>query len=146
MNIKVKRLHKDAKLPKYGSVGAAAFDFYALTDLKFSGLKRKGNKIPLGLAFEIPKGYAMMIVPRSSIGLKTLLRQSNSIGIIDSDYRGEVSALYDYDGWLPRTVFRKGDRIAQGFLVKLPTVIFKAVGNLSETKRGTGGFGSTGKR
>jgi len=88
----------------------------------------------------------MMIVPRSSIGLKTLLRQSNSIGIIDSDYRGEVSALYDYDGWLPRTVFRKGDRIAQGFLVKLPTVTFKAVGTLSETRRGTGGFGSTGKR
>ena len=101
------------------------------------------NKIPLGLAFEIPPGYAMFIVPRSSTGLKTTLRQFNSIGVIDSDYRGEVSALYDRFG-IKDEYIKKGDRIAQGFILPVAQVDFIEVDELSETERGTGGFGSTG--
>lgn len=140
MKLKFKKL-RDVKTPTYGTTGAACFDFYAPNDVVVTQML--SNKIPLGLAFEIPPGYAMFIVPRSSTGLKTTLRQSNSIGVIDSDYRGEVLALFDRLG-LKNEVINAGDRIAQGFILPVAQVDFIEVDELSDTERGAGGFGSTG--
>lgn len=142
IKVKVKRLYDGAKLPKYGSDGAGCFDFYASAD----NVLCTGEiaKIPLGIAMEIPKGYVLLIMPRSSIGFKTPLRMANSVGVIDSDYRGEISALYENQD-VGDFHITAGDRIAQGCIIPVPTVEFEEVNTLSETKRGIGGFGSTGK-
>lgn len=141
MNIKIKKL-RDVKLPEYGTSGAACFDFY-LPEGKCIEFEATSVKIPLGVAVEVPEGYGLFIVPRSSMGLKTDLRQSNSVGVIDSDYRGEISLILDNIGDSAE-VISSGDRIAQGFVLPLPKVEFKEVDELSETVRGVGGFGSTG--
>lgn len=143
INVKVKRVRDGAKLPTYGSDGAGCFDFYAPDD-RFL-LAGETEKIPLGVAMEVPEGHVLLIMPRSSIGLKTPLRMANSVGVIDSDYRGEISALYENQRELVDFHIAAGDRIAQGCIVPVPTVEFEEVNTLSETKRGTGGFGSTGK-
>lgn len=142
MKIKIKRLRDNVKLPTYGTEGAAAFDFYAPTERIIEGISFR-HKIPLGIAVEIPPGYALFIVPRSSTGLKTALRQSNSIGVIDSDYRGEIALILDNID-LGNETIKAGERIAQGFIIPIPTVEFEEVDELSETVRGEGGFGSTG--
>ena len=85
----------------------------------------------------------MLLFPRSSIGKKTWLRMSNSVGVIDSDYRGTIHAIYDNIG-CDRQVIKKGQRIAQGIIVPIPKVEFEEVEELSITERGEGGFGSTG--
>lgn len=139
--LKVKKLHEDAVIPKQATDGSAAFDLFMPRDCVFLG---NSTKVGIGLAFEIPKGYVMLVVPRSSTGSDTPLRQSNSVGVIDSDYRGEVSVIFDVIAGTVYTV-NKGDRIAQAMLVKLPEVNIIEVDELSETERGDGGFGSTGK-
>lgn len=145
LTLKVKKLSKDARLPKYQTDGSGAFDFY-LPENAFVDTNTKSVKIPLGIAVEVPKGYGLFIIPRSSTGLKTRLRQSNSIGLIDSDYRGEIAVILDNLDELEAYALNKGERIAQGYLVKLPHVNIVEVNELSETKRGTGGFGSTGTK
>lgn len=141
MKIKFKKL-RDVKTPTYGTEGAACFDFYAAHDHLIPN--HTGSiKIPLGIAVEVPEGYALFIVPRSSTGLKTNLRQSNSIGVIDSDYRGEIAVIFDNIGYSNHFI-DKGDRIAQGYILPVPRVEFEEVDELSETARGAGGFGSTG--
>lgn len=128
-------------MPTKGTKGAAAFDCYAREDVAVSD---KAALIGLGFAMEIPEGYHAKIFPRSSIGLKTNLRQPNSCGIIDSDYRGEVKAMYEakYNGF---NLVRKGERIAQMLIERNEPVELVEVDELSETDRGSGGFGSTGK-
>lgn len=142
IKVKVKRLYDGAKLPTYGSDGAGCFDFYAPAD----NVLCTGEiaKIPLGVAMEVPKDHVLLIMPRSSIGFKTPLRMANSVGVIDSDYRGEISALYENQD-VGDFHIAAGDRIAQGCIIPVPTVEFEEVNTLSETKRGIGGFGSTGK-
>lgn len=144
--VKIKLLNENTKVPTYGSDGAACFDLYASESVVVPAFMQK--KIPTGLAFEIPKGYAMLVFPRSSIGSKTPLRMANSVGIIDSDYRGEVFCLYDNDGsnniYLDYEV-HEGDRIAQAMILPVEQIQFSVVDKLSETARGEGGFGSTGK-
>lgn len=178
VNVKVKRIHPDAIIPQYATAGAAGFDLVAVEDVIIAPGETK--KVPLGLAFEIPEGFVMYVCMRSGIALKTKLRQSNGIGVIDSDYRGEVSMMFDNistyrgdayhyetltgkkissgteycnigDGYTrPKSVnpntylIRKGDRIAQGVLAKVPRAAFVEVAELDETERGDGGFGSTG--
>ena len=133
-----------AKAPTYGTEGAGAFDLYS--SISITVPPRGVAKIPLGIKCEIPSDYMMLIVPRSSTGIKTPLRLPNSVGVIDSDYRGELMALYENkpDAIGSRTI-AEGDRIAQGFLIPKIPVIFKEVPKLKESKRGNGGFGSTGK-
>lgn len=92
---------------------------------------------------EIPQGHVMLLFPRSSIGKKTWLRMANSVGVIDSDYRGTIHALYDNIA-LSKQEVEQGQRIAQGIIVPIPKVEFEEVEELSTTERGTGGFGSTG--
>lgn len=140
-------------MPEKKTDGAAAYDCYARIcsqDTKkdeliiFQG--QTSVKVPLGFAVELPEGYHAEIYLRSSLGAKTPLRVSNSVGIIDSDYRGEVCMILDnitkFLGWK----IRNGERIAQMIIVKDPEVELVETDELSETKRGTGGFGSTGER
>lgn len=142
MKVNVKKLHPDAKLPTYATDGSGAFDMYA-TDDGWVG-KHQGKT---GLAFEVPEGHVMLVFSRSGHGYKNNVRLVNCVGIIDSDYRGEVSAklIQDYKDEQPSAYINKGDRIAQALIVPVDRVEFNLVGELSDTLRGTGGFGSTGK-
>ena len=145
MLMKVKRVHKDAILPTYGTEGSGALDFYAAEDVTV--WEEHTYKIGLGVALEVPVGYVLQLVPRSSIGMDTPLRMPNSMGVIDADYRGEVAAIYVNDvtkGMIPYQI-NKGDRIAQGYLVPTPKINLVEVEELSDTDRGDKGFGSTGK-
>lgn len=144
--VKIKLL-PGGKMPEKKSSGAAAWDCFAREDVVVGN-----NPVLIGLGFmaEPPKGYYLEIVPRSSIGLKTKLRQPNSVGIIDNDYRGEVKAMYeahctcDCYG-IGCAEIKAGDRIAQMIPRKMEDVDLVQVDELSETERGAKGFGSTGK-
>lgn len=148
MKVKIKRLHKDAVIPKYAKQGDAGLDLTAVTKT----LDADGNVVyGTGLAFEIPQGFVGLVFPRSSNARKDLLL-SNSVGVIDSGYRGEVAAKFKrttaprYDGGLMcgSEQYKIGDRIAQMIILPYPQIEFEEVGQLSETARGQGGYGSTG--
>jgi len=139
MKIRVKRLHKDAVIPSYATDGSGAFDLTATT--------KQGQVYGTGLAFEIPKGHAMFVYSRSGHGFKDDIRLSNCVGVIDSDYRGEIKVKLAHDGdeYQPAYWPSVGDRIAQAVIMKVPTAEFEEVDELTDTKRGHGGFGSSGK-
>lgn len=139
--IKVKLVNEYAQLPTRGSKDAAGLDLYSPFHIKVTADSQK--KIPLGVAVEIPKGYMGLLVPRSSMS-KTPLRCANSVGIIDADYRGELSIVYENVSCNEYTIFR-GDRIAQLIIIPVAMVDVLEVDTLSETERGDGGYGSTGK-
>ncbi|MBR6636591.1 MAG: dUTP diphosphatase [Phascolarctobacterium sp.] len=153
MSVKVKiKILPGGKMPERKTACAAAYDCYAKEDVTVG---EHPTLIGLGFALELPEGYHAEIVPRSSIGLKTNLRQPNCVGIIDSDYRGEVKAMYESKlvtacGMLQITFkpvhIKAGERIAQMLIKKNEDVTLVEVDELSETDRGDGGFGSTGKR
>lgn len=139
MKVNIKKLVEDAVVPRYAKNGDAGLDLTA------TGIEQKGDKIiyHCGLAFEIPQGYFGLVVPRSSNAKKDLLL-TNSAGIIDSGYRGEVTAVFlktDFDG----KVYQVGERFAQIIILPYPQVEFEEVDELSETERGAGGYGSSGK-
>lgn len=135
-------LENGAHIPTYAHDTDAAADLYALETVELPG-KSTGNKIRTGVKIQLPEGWLAMIFPRSSIGAKTALRLSNSAGIIDSSYRGELGVLYDNISEIPYTI-NAGERIAQ--LLVMPSYRFKpiVVDALEESDRGEGGFGSTG--
>lgn len=163
--VKVKVL-PGGRMPEKKTAGAAAWDCYVRMDQKLPGVwysetekhwlyvpvNGKVFKIPLGFALEMPEGVAAFIAPRSSLGTRTGLSMPNSIGLIDSDYRGEVNALLreidpgcDVGVSIHNDSLVEGDRIVQMFF-NVPNVELVRVDELSETARGEGGFGSTGKR
>ena len=141
----VKRLTGTAILPSFASAGAACFDLHA--DLRAEGYDqlyfRENEVIRTGLAFNIPEGYVLMVYSRSGQGFKNNVRLANCVGVIDSDYTGEVKVKLTIDGELPYIV-KHGDRIAQAMLIKLPSVQLVEVDELKTTERGANGFGSTG--
>ena len=137
----VKRLNEYVELPTRGSKDAAGLDLYCPFYIKVPADSQK--KIPLGIAVEIPKGHMGLLVPRSSMS-KTPLRCANSVGVIDADYRGELSIAYENVSCSDYTIFR-GDRIAQLIIVPIAIVDVEEAQTLSETERGDGGYGSTGK-
>lgn len=137
MIIKIKKLSDDARVPEYATDGSAAFDLYAAS--------RNGEVYGTGLSFEIPDGYAMLIFSRSGDGFNRNISLVNSVGVIDSDYRGEVKVRFRYGSNVSLPSHEVGDRIAQGIVIPIPKVSFKVSDYLTETERGTGGFGSTGK-
>lgn len=146
MKVKVKKLHPDAKLPVYATDGAACFDLHALNgDHLVAGYSAE---FETGLAFEVPEGHVMLIYSRSGHGFALNARLANCVGVIDSDYRGEVKvklnrdAIDDSEGC--GTQILAGDRIAQAMIVPIPKIEFVEADELSETERGEGGFGSTG--
>lgn len=137
----VKLLNEYAQLPTRGSKDAAGLDLYCPFHIKVPADSQK--KIPLGIAVEIPKGHMGLLVPRSSMS-KTPLRCANSVGIIDADYRGEISIVYENISCSDYMIFR-GDRIAQLIIVPIAVVDVEEAQTLTETERGDGGYGSTGK-
>lgn len=142
MKLKIKKMTEAAIVPTYGTTGAACFDLYAAADAEV-GACGGTAVVPTGLAFEVPDGWALMIYSRSGHGFKNGVRLVNSVGIIDSDYRGEVLVGLRNESALRFNV-RHGDRIAQAMLVQSPSVDFEVSDELGDTARGMGGFGSTG--
>ena len=138
--LKFKKLHPNAVIPKFAKPGDAGLDLVCVDSYEKDGLWI----CHLGLAVEIPPGYFGAIYPRSSIKNYDL-RLSNSVGILDSGYRGEIIAAFDFktDSRTAR-VYRNGDKCCQLIIQKYEKIIPIEAGELSETERGTGGFGSTG--
>ena len=134
-------MNEYAQLPTRGSKDAAGLDLYCPFHIKVPADSQK--KIPLGLAVEIPKGYMGLLVPRSSMS-KTPLRCANSVGVIDADYRGELSIEFENISCKDYEISR-GDRIAQLIITPYLNVDVEEAQTLSETERGDGGYGSTGK-
>lgn len=150
IQLKVKKVDPNAKLPTYATSGSACFDLYALTVNKSKdeiSLLTKGNPVVCGtgLEFEIPEGFAMKIHSRSGHGFKNEVRLVNCTGIIDSDYRAEVMVKLVCDKHGEGLEIKPGERVAQGEIVRVEQCEFIETDALSETERGTGGFGSTGK-
>lgn len=144
MNIKVKRLTNTARLPERGSKFSAGYDLSA--DIGESILIRPQEtvKIPTGLAFEVPEGYFGGVYARSGLATKQGLRPANAVGVCDSDFRGEYIVALHNDSDTTR-VIEPGQRIAQIVFQPYLMCDLDDVDNLTETDRGDGGFGSTGK-
>lgn len=140
MQVKVKKLHQDAALPVRATEGAAAFDLVALSAIR-DGLE---TVCRTGLSFEIPAGHAMFIYSRSGHGFNAATRLANCVGVIDSDYRGEVMVKLRHDNPMIAPFIGQGDRVAQAVIMPVPAVEFVLADELSDTARGAGGFGSTG--
>lgn len=140
IELKIKKLHSEAVIPQYAKPGDAGLDLVAISEEwnEDNTMVTYGT----GLAIEIPEGYVGLIFPRSSVS-KTTLNLSNSVGVIDSGYRGPIMFKFRYleEG----NVYDIGDRIGQLVIMKIPTVNIVEVEELSSSERGEGGFGSTGK-
>ena len=142
--IRVKKLSPHAILPTYGSAGAAAADLYACLEAPVTIAPGETVFIPTGLSVEIPAGCAGLIYARSSMGAKRGLAPANKVGVIDSDYRGEIKVVLLNHSGATQTV-APGERIAQMIITPVLTPAYEEVEELTDTDRGTGGFGSTGK-
>lgn len=142
MQVKVKKLHPDAVIPSYSKAGDAAMDLTAISVDK----DEYGNAVyGTGLAIEIPEGYVGLIFPRSS-NSKTDLYLTNHVGVIDSGYRGEIMFKYrGVRGLLDARIYAKNERVGQLMILPYPQIELVESDTLSETERGDGGFGSTGK-
>jgi dUTP pyrophosphatase len=140
LNVNIKKLNANATIPSYAKAGDAGMDMTA-TEV----ISETDDDITYGtgLAMEIPRGYVGLIFPRSSIR-KYDLKLSNSVGVIDSDYRGEIQATFKKTKGYYSKAYQAGDRVCQIIIIPYPQVKFNEVQELSETDRGTGGFGSTG--
>ena len=146
MELKIKKLHPAAILPTYGSAGAAGADLYALPEGD-PIIIAPGETVFIhtGLAMAIPEGYVGLNFARSGLASKRGLAPANKVGVIDSDYRGELMVALHNHGDTPQNV-EPGDRIAQFLIVPIITADFYEVDELDETDRGAGGFGSTGRK
>ena len=140
--MKVKRLHKEANLPLYATDGAGCFDLFTV-DSQFIA-PGEAMVHGTGLAFAVPKGHVMLIFSRSGMGFKQSGRLSNCVGVIDSDYRGEVMVRIHNDSKYDPIQTQVGDRIAQALVLPVERIEFELVNELDETERGDGGLGSTG--
>ncbi len=142
--IRVKKLRPDALLPSYGSAEAAGADLHACLDEAVTIQPGETAWIPTGIALEVPKGCAGLVYARSSMGAKRGLAPANKVGVIDSDYRGEIRVVLLNHGKQPQTV-EHGERVAQFLITPVLTPAYEETEKLSDTDRGVGGFGSTGK-
>ena len=142
--IRVKKLRENATLPTYGSQWAAGADLYACLEAPVTIEPHQTVMVPTGLALEVPVGCAGLIYARSSMGAKRGLAPANKVGVIDSDYRGEVMVALHNHGTVAQTV-EHGERVAQMLITPVLTPAYEEASELSDTVRGVGGFGSTGK-
>lgn len=140
MKIKIKRLHPNSVIPTYAKHGDAGMD---LTATSKSYDENNNVVYGTGLAVEIPEGYVGLVFPRSSICKKDLFL-TNSVGVIDSGYRGEIMAKFKHTDNLP-VEYRVGERIAQLIIIPHPHIEFELANELSESERGSGGYGSSGR-
>lgn len=141
MQVKIKKTHKNAVIPSYAKDGDAGLD---LTAVDFRTDEQGNYVYDTGIALEIPKGYVGLVFPRSSIADKELLL-TNSVGVIDSGYRGSIKAKFKPTNNTNTNIYKVGDRIAQLIILPYPQINFEEVEKLSETERGDKGYGSTNK-
>ena len=143
--VPIKRLKDTAVFPKYGTPYAAGADLYACLEAPVTIEPGQTVMIPLGFAMELPEGYAGFVFARSGLAAKRDLAPANKVGIIDSDYRGECMVPLHNHGKQPQSV-EPGERVAQMVILPYLAAEFIETDILSETGRGTGGFGSTGSK
>lgn len=143
MNVKIKKLSENARIPEYASVGSAGADLYnASDDVTIDA--GESVAIGTGIAMQIPEGYVGLVYARSGLACKSGLAPANKVGVIDSDYRGEIKVVLFNHSKEPRTV-ASGERIAQLVVAPFIRCSFEE-GEIDSTQRGEGGFGSTGKK
>lgn len=142
--IRIKLLNENAKVPTYGSVEAAGADLYACILETVTIQPGESAWIPTGIAMELPVGYVGLIFARSSMGVKRGLAPANKVGVIDSDYRGEIRVVLYNHSKEPQTV-EPYERVAQLAVMPVITPGFEVAEDLNDTERSGGGFGSTGK-
>ena len=144
MRVKIKKISELAKMPTYGTEFSAGADIYALLEETITIAPNETVMIKTGLQMEIPQNYVGLIYPRSGISVKRGLAPANKVGVIDSDYRGEVMvALYNHST-IPQSV-EPFERIAQLVIAPYIQATFEETCSLEDTERGIGGFGSTGR-
>ena len=143
-SIRVKLLKEDAKLPTYGTAEAAGADLYACLTENVTIVPGETAFIPTGIALEVPEKCAGLIYARSGLACKRGLAPANKVGVVDSDYRGEIMVALHNHGTEPQTV-ANGERIAQMVITPVLTPAYVEAEELSDTVRSAGGFGSTGK-
>lgn len=141
MKVKIKKLHADAVIPKYAKESDAGLDLVATSIISNTTFQITYG---LGIALEIPEGFVGLVFPRSSIR-NTELILSNSVGVIDAGYRGELQATFNKSNGLDSLAYNVGDRVCQIIILAQPQIELTEVDELSESQRGEGGFGSTGK-
>lgn len=142
--IRVKKLREGALLPTYGTAQAAGADLYACLEAPLTIAPGETSWVPTGLALEVPEGCAGLVYARSGLATKRGLAPANKVGVIDSDYRGEITVVLYNHGSEAQTI-SSGERIAQLIVTPVLTPAYTETDRLTETLRGTGGFGSTGK-
>lgn len=144
IDVKIKKLTPDAITPTYATDGSACFDLYAVESNFVDDIAHPSALVHTGIALEVPRGFQILVFSRSGHGFKNNVRLANCVGVIDSDYRGEIKVMLtaDSEGSLQ---INKGDRVAQAQIVPNYRASFIEHEELTETSRGLGGFGSTGK-
>lgn len=145
MKVRIKKLDEKAVIPTYGTEYSAGADLYALIDGEQIIEPNQTKLIHTGISVEIPEGYAGLIYARSGLASKKGLAPANKVGVVDSDYRGEVMVALHNHGTVAQTVVN-GERIAQLVIAPFLKAEFENVDELSDTVRGEGGFGSTGAK
>ena len=142
--VRVKKLHPNAQLPTYGSEAAVGADLYACLEEEVTIQPGEVFWVPTGIALEVPAGCAGLVYARSSMGAKRGLAPANKVGVIDPDYRGEIRVVLLNHSNQPQTL-QPGERVAQFVITPVLTPAYEEAEELSDTCRGAGGFGSTGK-
>ena len=145
VEINIKKLRDDAIIPTYGSDYAAGADLYACLDEDLTINPHETVFVGTGIAVEIPEGYAGLIYARSGLSCKRDLAPANKVGVVDADYRGEVTVALHNHGTEPQTI-DKNERIAQMVIARHEQADWEEVEVLSETERGAGGFGHSGTK
>ena len=145
-DVNIVKVKENAIVPVRATCGSAGYDLHACVDKDLTIKKGELVRIPCGVAIELPSNeYAAFVFARSGLGMKYGISLSNGVGVIDSDYRGEIQVgLCRMSDGEPYTI-KNGDRIAQMIIMRVNAVNFKLVENLGESERGSGGFGSTGR-
>jgi dUTP pyrophosphatase len=145
VQVNIKKLRDGAVVPAYGTDFAAGADLYACMDEEIRIAGGETVMIKTGIAMELPEGYAGLIYARSGLATKKGLAPANKVGVVDSDYRGEIMvSLHNHSG--ETQVVEPGERVAQMIITPYIRGLFNVVDELSDTARGTGGFSSTGRR
>lgn len=144
MKVKIKKIREAAILPEYQTELAAGFDFHACLDQSHTLKSSERYAVPTGLAIEIPAGHVLYVHARSGLALKHGITMANGVGVVDADYRGEIFVLL-YNASDANFVIEPNMRVAQGIISKHETAEWIETGDLAETTRGSGGFGSTGR-
>ena len=141
--VRIKKLRSNAVVPTYGTPFSAGADMYACLDEPLTIAPGETKMVHMGVAIELPEGYVGLLYGRRGLATKRGLAPANKVGVIDSDYRGEIRVVLLNHGKVPQTV-ENGERVAQFLITPVLTPAYEEVEELTDTNRGTGGFGSTG--